>query len=48
VKRGCETIGLFPLGTMGGGISHEEYDEILHAVAGRLEGKSSRTLFLLE
>jgi len=30
------------------GISHEEYDEILHAVAGCLEGESPRTLYLLE
>jgi hypothetical protein len=33
---------------MRGGISQEEYDEILHAVAGRLEGQSPRTLYLLE
>lgn len=45
---GCETIGVLPLGTMRGGISHEEYDEILHAVTGCLEGESPRTLYLLE
>ena len=48
VGRGCETIGVLPLGTMRGGISQEEYDEILHAVAGRLQGQSPRTLYLLE
>ncbi len=48
VERGCETIGVLPLGTLRGGISHEEYDEILHALAGRLEGQSPRTLYLLE
>ena len=48
VGRGCETIGVLPLGTMRGGISQEEYDEILHAVAGRLEGQLPRTLYLLE
>jgi hypothetical protein len=48
VGRGCETIGVLPLGTIRGGISREEFDEILHVVVGRLEGQSPRTLYLLE
>lgn len=48
VARGCETIGVLPLGTLRGGTSHEEYDEVLHALAGLLEGQSPRTLYLLE
>jgi hypothetical protein len=48
VGRGCKTIGVFPLGAMRVGISQEEYDEILRAVAARLEGQSPRALYLLE
>jgi hypothetical protein len=48
VGRGCATIGVVPLGTLRGGISHEEYDEVLHALVGLLEGQWPQTLYLLE
>ncbi len=46
-KRGCETIGIFPLGTMRGGISQVEYFTALNQVAARPRGKFPRTLYLL-
>lgn len=46
-KRGCETIGIFPLGTMRGGISKEDYLEVVHEIISHLEGASPRTVYLL-
>jgi hypothetical protein len=47
-RRGCETIGVFPLGTMRGGISEAEYFEALREVVARLGGESPRTVYLLQ
>lgn len=46
-QRGCETIGVFPLRRMRGGLSQEEYLTALHEVGTRLGG-GPRTLYLLE
>ncbi len=45
-ERECEKIGIFPLGTMPGGISQEEYFATLDEV-GCPGGGSSLTLYLL-
>ena|GEM_PF-1016378 len=47
VERGCETIGVLPLGTMRGGISHEEYLDALNEGVAGLAQWSPRTLYLL-
>lgn len=46
-ERGCGRIGIFPLGTMPGGISREEYFAALAEVAACLGGASPRALYLL-
>lgn len=46
-KRGCETIGVFRLRGMRGGLSQEEYLMALHQVGTRLGGEPRR-LYLLE
>jgi hypothetical protein len=47
VERGCGTIGVFPLGTMRGGISLEEYFAAVGETVTRLGGESPRTIYLL-
>lgn len=47
VKRGCETIGVFAVGTMRGGISQEEYCQALGEVMAGLATVSPPTLYLL-
>ena len=46
-KRGCETVGIFPLGTMRGGISQADYLDVVHATITHLGGASPRTVYLL-
>lgn len=46
-RRGCESIGVFPLRGMRGGLSQEEYLVALHQVGTRLGGEPRR-LYLLE
>lgn len=46
-KRDCTTIGVFPLGTMPGGISQEEYFAALDEVVRQSGGEFPRTLYLL-
>jgi hypothetical protein len=48
VQRDCEAIGVFPLGTMPGGISQEEYFAALDEVARRSECEFAPTLYLLK
>jgi hypothetical protein len=46
VGRGCETIGVFPLGTMRGGISEEEYLLALTNALAQLESEPPGTLYI--
>lgn len=48
VMRGCEQVGIFPLGTMRGGISPTEYLDVIDVIATRRGGVFPRTLYLLE
>ena len=46
-KRGCDRVGIFPLGTMRGGISSEEYLDVIAEVATRPGVEFPRTVYLL-
>lgn len=48
VKRGCDRVGIFSLGTMRGGISQAEYLNAVDEITARLGGSSPRMLYLLE
>ncbi len=47
-KLGCETVGVFPVPGMRGGVSREAYVAMLREVRTRLGGEAPRTLYLLE
>ncbi len=47
VKRGCDRVGIFSLGTMRGGISQAEYLNAVDEITTRLGGSSPRMLYLL-
>lgn len=46
-KRDCQAVGVFPLGTMRGGISQEEYFAAVNTAVASLGAKVPRTLYLL-
>ncbi len=46
-QRGCETVGVFPLGTMRGGISQAEYLDVIGEITTRPGEAFPRTLYLL-
>jgi hypothetical protein len=46
-KRDCQAVGVFPLGTLRGGIYQEEYLAAVNTAVASLGAKVPRTLYLL-